>query len=159
MKEADGWHVAFRVQTLDPAPEPHTGPEVGIDAGVTIPLPVRRKPPGPRPTRPPSGRTADRDKWLTTDEKAKLLRLERRPTPQELPQARQKTSNRLKRTYDQIASLRARAKRRAPTGSTRPPPNSPVPTVIVVEQLDIPNMVKSARHHGEPGRNVAQKSA
>ncbi|MGW2706922.1 hypothetical protein [Streptomyces sp. NPDC001340] len=38
MKDALGWHIAFRVLTLDAKPQPHQGPEVGIDAGVNIPL-------------------------------------------------------------------------------------------------------------------------
>jgi putative transposase len=32
VKHALGWHIAFRVQTLERAPEPHQGPEVGVDA-------------------------------------------------------------------------------------------------------------------------------
>lgn len=162
VKDALGWHIAFRVQTLEPVPEPHSGPEVGIDAGVSIPLALsdQNHQDHGRPARLPDG-TADRDKWLSTEEKAKLLRLEQQAAHQKrLRKPGQKTSNRLKRTYDQIASLRARAKRRASdwqhkttTGLVR------TYGVIVVEELDIPNMVKSARGTLEnPGNNVAQKS-
>ncbi|WP_406120663.1 transposase [Streptomyces canus] len=162
VKDTLGWHIAFRVQTLDTAPDPHTGPQVGIDAGVTIPLALsdgNHRDHG-RPARLPNG-TADRDKWLNPDEKARLLRLEQRAAHQRsFRKQGQKTSNRLKRTYDQIASLRATAKRRASdwqhqttTELTR------TYGVIVVEDLDIPNMVKSARGTVEnPGKNVAQKS-
>jgi hypothetical protein len=38
VKDALGWHIAFRVQTLERVHEPHQGPEAGIDAGVNIPL-------------------------------------------------------------------------------------------------------------------------
>lgn len=38
VKDALGWHIAFRVRTTEPAPEPHSGPEVGIDAGIAVPL-------------------------------------------------------------------------------------------------------------------------
>lgn len=38
VKDALGWHIAFRVMTQEPAPDPHTGPEVGIDVGVIVPL-------------------------------------------------------------------------------------------------------------------------
>ncbi|MGW0756173.1 RNA-guided endonuclease InsQ/TnpB family protein [Streptomyces sp. NPDC002814] len=162
VKDALGWHIAFRVQVLDAAPQPHAGPEVGIDAGVNIPLALsdgNHQNHG-RPPRLPDG-TADRDKWLNQDEKAKLLCLEQRAAHRKsFRTPGQKTSNRLKRTYDQIASLRARAKRRASdwqhkttTGLAR------IYGVIVVEKLDIPNMVKSARGTvANPGRNVAQKS-
>ena len=38
VKDALGWHIAFRIQTLEPKPAPHDVPEVGIDAGVNLPL-------------------------------------------------------------------------------------------------------------------------
>ncbi|MFD7369481.1 RNA-guided endonuclease InsQ/TnpB family protein [Nocardiopsis alba] len=38
VKDTLGWHIAFRVQTFEPIPEPRTGPQVGIDAGIVIPL-------------------------------------------------------------------------------------------------------------------------
>ncbi|MFI6855520.1 RNA-guided endonuclease InsQ/TnpB family protein [Streptomyces sp. NPDC050416] len=41
IKNALGWHIAFRVTTLEPKPEPHRGGEVGIDVGVTVPLAVK----------------------------------------------------------------------------------------------------------------------
>jgi putative transposase len=162
VKDTLGWHIAFRVQTLDTAPEPHTGPQVGIDAGVTIPLALsdgNHQDHG-RPARLANG-TADRDKWLNPDEKARLLRLEQRAAHQKSFRKRgQKTSNRLKRTYDQIASLRATAKRRASNWQHQTTTElTRTYGVIVVEDLDIPNMVKSARGTVEnPGKNVAQKS-
>ncbi|MFJ4272318.1 RNA-guided endonuclease InsQ/TnpB family protein [Streptomyces coelicoflavus] len=72
----------------------------------------------------------------------------------------QETSNRLKRTYEQIASLRATAKRRASDWQHRTTTHlARTYGVIVVERLDIPNMVRSARGTIEnPGKNVAQKS-
>ena len=61
VKDALGWHIAFRVQTLEAKPEPHTGPEVGIDVGVNLPLALsdgnhqdHGRPPGSR-TAPPTG--------------------------------------------------------------------------------------------------------
>ena len=38
VKDALGWHIAFRVQTLVPEPEAHQGPDIGIDVGITVPL-------------------------------------------------------------------------------------------------------------------------
>ncbi|WNZ14858.1 hypothetical protein P8T65_26545 [Streptomyces sp. 11x1] len=66
------------MQTLEAKPEPHQGPEVGIDAGVDIPLALSNgdHQDHGRASRLPDG-TADRDKWLTPKEKAKLLNLER----------------------------------------------------------------------------------
>jgi putative transposase len=38
VREANGWHVVFRIQTEVPDPEPHQGPNVGIDRGIAKPL-------------------------------------------------------------------------------------------------------------------------
>ncbi|MFE2987810.1 hypothetical protein [Streptomyces sp. NPDC059262] len=76
VKDALGWHIAFRVQTRQARPEPHTCPEIGIDAGVNLPLGLsdgNHQDHG-RPPRLPDGK-ADRDKWLNPREKAKLLGL------------------------------------------------------------------------------------
>ncbi|WP_030165505.1 RNA-guided endonuclease InsQ/TnpB family protein [Spirillospora albida] len=162
VKDPLGWHIAFRIQTLEPQPAPHPGPEVGIDAGVTIPLALsdgNHQDHG-RPARLPDGK-ADRDKWLNADEKATLLRLERRAAHRKsFRKPGERTSNRLRRTYDQIASLRARAKRRA-TDWQHKTTTALARTygVIVVEQLNIENMVRSARGTiDEPGKNVAAKA-
>jgi putative transposase len=162
IKDALGWHIAFRITTLQTAPAPHPGPDIGIDCGVNIPLALsdgNHQDHG-RPPRLPDG-TADRDKWLNTEEKARLLQLERRAAHRKsFRKPGQKTSHRLKRTYDQIASLRARAKRRATDWQHQTTTRlARTYGVIVVEELDIPNMVTSARGTVEnPGRNVAQKS-
>ncbi|WP_217919296.1 RNA-guided endonuclease TnpB family protein [Actinomadura sp. BRA 177] len=162
VKDALGWPIAFRVQRIEPAPEPHTGPEVGIDVGVSIPLALSdgNHADHGRPARLPDGR-ADRDKWLGTGGKATLLRLEHRAAHRKSRRRPgEKTSNRLKRTYEQIASLRARAKRRA-TDWQHQTTTALARTygVIVVEELNIANMVKSARGTAaEPGSNVATKA-
>ncbi|WP_262391210.1 hypothetical protein [Nocardiopsis sp. CNR-923] len=59
VKDALGWHIAFRVQSLESAPQAHPGPEVGIDVGVAVPLALsdgnhqhHAVPPGPRAVRP-----------------------------------------------------------------------------------------------------------
>ncbi|MEV4530900.1 transposase [Streptosporangium sp. NPDC049304] len=162
VKDALGWHIALRVQTLEPKPQPHTGPDVGIDAGVNIPLALSdgsHRNHG-RPARLSDGK-ADRDKWLNADEKAKLLRLQQRAAHRKsLHKPGRHPSNRLKRTYDQIASLRARAKRRAIDWQHQTTTDlARTYGVIVVEHLNIPNMVTSAKGTvEEPGKNVAQKS-
>ncbi len=162
VKDALGWHIAFRIQTLDPAPEPPTGLEVGIDAGVNLPLALsdgNHQDHG-RPPRLPDG-TADRDKWLKADEKAKLLRLEQRAAHRKsFRKPKERTSNRLRNTYDQIKQLRATATRRAADWQHKTTTNlARTYGTVVVEQLNITNMVKSARGTiDEPGKNVAQKS-
>ncbi|MEV6496925.1 RNA-guided endonuclease InsQ/TnpB family protein [Streptomyces prunicolor] len=148
VKDPLGWHVAFRVTVLEAAPEPHAGPEVGIDMGVTIPLAL-------------SDASKTHGAWMTERERAKLLRLERQAAHRRSCRKQgDRTSRQLQRTYDQIASLRATAKRRATdwqhqttTGIARQY------GVIVVEDLAIANMTKSAKGTADnPGKNVAQKS-
>lgn len=162
VKDALGWHIAFRVQTFDTAHEPHTGPEVAIDAGVNVPLALsdgNHQDHG-RLARLPDG-TADRDKWLNPDEKARLLRLERRAAHRKsFRKHGEKTSRRLQITYDQIKRLRATATRRATDWQHQTTTRlARAYGVIVVEKLDIPNMVKSAKGTiAAPGKNVVQKS-
>ncbi|MFD8379931.1 RNA-guided endonuclease InsQ/TnpB family protein [Streptomyces sp. NPDC059679] len=149
VKDALGWHVAFRVQTLEPAPEPHTGPEVGIDVGVVVPLALS------------DGTTYDHDAWLTGKEQARLGRLEQWAAHRKSFRKRgERTSRRLRTTYDQIAGLRARAKRRHLDWQHKA--TTAIATkysVVVVEDLNVTNMVKSAKGTVEaPGKNVAQKS-
>jgi putative transposase len=157
-----GWHIAFRITTLETKPEPHPGPEIGIDAGVNVPLALsdgNHQDHG-RPARLPD-QTADRDKWLNADEKDKLLRLERRAAHRKSFRKRgEKTSQSLQRTYDQIRGLRAKAKRRHQDWQHQTTTYlARTHGVIVVEHLDITNMTKSARGTiEEPGKNVAQKA-
>nr|WSY54248.1 RNA-guided endonuclease TnpB family protein [Streptomyces sp. NBC_00886] len=157
-----GWHIAFRVMTLEAKPEPHQGPEVGIDAGVNLPLALsdgKHQDHGRAP-RLPDG-SADRDKWLTADEKVKLLRLERRAAQRKAHRKPgERTSRRLHHTYDQIRGLRAKATRRhqdwqhqTTTALAR------TYGTLVVEALTITNMVESARGTiEEPGTNVSAKA-
>lgn len=148
IRGALGWHIAFRVQTLEARPEPHQGPEVGIDVGITVPLALS------------DGETYEHGARLTEKEKARLLHLEQRAARRKRHrEPGEPTSRRLQRTYDQIAGLRAKAKRRAldwqhktTTAIAR------TYGTVVVEALTITNMVKSARGSiQEPGKNVAQK--
>ncbi|MFH8569430.1 RNA-guided endonuclease InsQ/TnpB family protein [Streptomyces sp. NPDC017993] len=162
IKDSLGWHIAFRVTTLEPKTVPNTRPEIGIDAGVNLPLALsdgNHQDHGRAP-RFPDG-TADRDKWLNPDEKAKLLRLEQRAAHRKsFRNPKEKTSKRLHHTYDQIRALRARATRRSIDWQ-----HQTTTTIakqygtVVVEALQITNMVKSAKGTLEkPGKNVAQKS-
>ena len=149
VKDALGWHIAFRVQILEVRPEPHQGPEVGIDVGVTVPIALS------------DGTTRNHGEWLTKQEQSKLLRLERRAAQRKQHRKPgERTSRRLHHTYDQIAGLRAKAKRRALDWQHQT--TTAIAKrygTVVVEALAVTNMVKSAKGTVElPGRNVAQKS-
>ncbi|MEU9339232.1 transposase [Streptomyces sp. NPDC048290] len=149
VKDALGWHLAFRVQTLEPEPDPHQGPEVGIDLGITVPIALS------------DGRTHEHEAWLTEKERASLLDLERRAARRkQFRRPGEPTSRRLQRTYDQIAGLRAKAKRRALDWQHRTTTAiAEQYGTVVVEALTVTAMVKSARGSvEEPGKNVAQKS-
>ncbi|MFB7410444.1 RNA-guided endonuclease InsQ/TnpB family protein [Streptomyces sp. NPDC056202] len=149
IKDSLGWHIAFRIQTFDPEPEAHHGPEVGIDVGVTVPLALS------------DGTAYSHGKWLTVKERATLLDLEQRAAHRKSCRRHgEKVSRRLRRTYDRIQGLRARAKRRhldwqhqTTTAIAR------TYSTVVVEALQITNMVKRAKGTpDQPGRSVAQKS-
>ncbi|MDW4903823.1 transposase [Streptomyces sp. ADMS] len=149
VKDALGWHLAFRVQTLEVKPEPHTGPDVGIDVGVTVPIALS------------DGETYEHGAWLTEKEKARLMHLEQRAARRKRHRGHgERTSRRLHRTYDQIAGLRAKAKRRALDWQHQATTDiARTYGTVVVEALTITNMVKSASGTvEEPGKNVAQKS-
>ncbi|MGW0712442.1 RNA-guided endonuclease InsQ/TnpB family protein [Streptomyces sp. NPDC002643] len=149
IKDALGWHITFRVTTQEPKPEPHTGPEVGIDMGVTVPLALS------------DGTVYEHGEWLTESEQAKLLRLEQCAAQRKQHhKPGERTSRRLHRTYDQIAQLRAKAKRRAADWQHQTTTTiARTYGTVVVEALTITNMVKSAKGTvEEPGKNVAQKA-
>ncbi|MFE6685311.1 RNA-guided endonuclease InsQ/TnpB family protein [Streptomyces sp. NPDC057743] len=149
VKEADGWYVVFRVQTEVPEPAEHTGPTVGIDRGIAKPLALS------------DGSFREHEPWLTPGEAERLRRLEKaRERRRRSRKKGETTSRRLARTYDQIAQLRARAKRRAVDWQHKVTTElAEVFSRVGVEDLAITNMVKSARGTvGNPGRNVRQKA-
>ncbi|MFB7451386.1 RNA-guided endonuclease InsQ/TnpB family protein [Streptomyces sp. NPDC056194] len=146
VKDALGWHIAFRVQALEVKPEPHQGPEVGIDVGVSVPLALS------------DGTTYEHGEWLTGKEKATLLHLEQRAAQRKRHRRPgERPSRRLRHTYDRIAGLRAKAKRRALDWQHQT--TTRIARTVVVEALTITNMVKSAKGTiEEPGKNVARKA-
>ncbi|WP_405665799.1 transposase [Streptomyces sp. NBC_01527] len=149
IKDDLGWHIAFRIQTLEPVPEPHEGPEVGIDVGIAVPLALS------------DGKSFRHGAWLTAKEQAKLLRLERRSAVLRQHRKRgEKTSKRLQCVYGQIARLSAKAKRRRQDWQQKTTTTiARAYGTVVVEALQITNMVKSAKGTiDQPGKNVAQKS-
>ncbi len=149
VKEADGWHVVFRVQADVPEPAEHTGPTVGIDRGITKPLALS------------DGTFRDHGPWLSKGEAERLRRLQKsKERKRRTRKPGEKNSRRLTRTYDQIAQLRATAKRRAIDWQHKTTTSiAETFSRIGVEDLAIRNMVKSAKGTVEaPGRCVRQKA-
>lgn len=109
-----------------------------------------------RSPRLPDG-TADRDKWLTPKEKAKLLKLERQAAHSKTFRKRgEKTSKRLRHTYGQIKQLRARATRRAVDWQHQTTTYlARTYGVLVVEQLSILGMTKSPVPKPDPDNEGA----
>lgn len=149
VKDALGWHIAFRVQTLEAAPAPHPGPEVGIDAGVTVPLALS------------DGNTAQHRPWLSKKEEARLLHYEQQAARRKAHRKKgERTSRRLHRIYDQIARIRATAKRRRDDWQHQTTTTlADTYGTVVVEALRITNMTRSAKGTAQkPGTKVAQKA-
>ncbi|WP_248966135.1 RNA-guided endonuclease InsQ/TnpB family protein, partial [Sphaerisporangium perillae] len=99
--------------------------------------------------------------WLSDGEKQHLRRLEKKSARQRRTRHRgEPASHRLARTYDQIARLRATAKRRAVDWQHQTTTElAGTFSVVVVEDLKVTNMVRSATGTVDnPGVNVAQKT-
>ncbi|WP_308168791.1 transposase [Nonomuraea sp. NEAU-A123] len=148
VKEAHGWNIAFRIELVVSVPVPHIGPKAGMDRGITVPLALS------------SGEHLRHGPWLSSGRRERLLRLERKSARQRA--ARKKgdpVSHRERRTYDQIARLRATAKRRAVDWQHQSTTDLARRfSAIVVEDLNITNMMASASGTvREPGVNVTQK--
>jgi putative transposase len=149
VKDAHGWQVVFRTETLAEPAAAHQGPRVGIDRGITVALALS------------DGTMREHAPWLRTGEREHLRRLEKKAARRRRTRHRaEPVSHRLARTYDQIARLRARAKRRAVDWQHQTTTELAATFgVVVVEELKITNMVRSARGTVEaPGVNVARKA-
>ncbi|MGI5486342.1 RNA-guided endonuclease InsQ/TnpB family protein [Microtetraspora malaysiensis] len=149
VKEADNWHIVFRTERQVPAPVSHPGPQVGIDRGINVALALS------------DGTMREHGPWLTGGEKERLRRLEKKSARQRRTRTPGRpTSKRLSRTYGQIAKARATAKRRAVDWQHQTTTElADTFSVVVVEDLKITNMVRSAKGTIEqPGRNVRQKA-
>ncbi|MET8053575.1 transposase [Streptosporangium sp. NPDC005286] len=149
VKEPDGWHIVFRTETLAEPAAAHQGPQVGIDRGITVALALS------------DGTMREHAPWLGNGEKEHLRRLEKKAARQRRTRHRgEPTSHRLARTYDQIARLRATAKRRAVDWQHQTTTELAATfSVIKVENLPITTMLRSAKGTAEaPGKNVRQKA-
>ncbi|MEU7835444.1 transposase [Nonomuraea sp. NPDC049129] len=148
VKQAYGWNIVFRIELLVAAPVPHTGPKVGMDRGIAVALALS------------NGEHLRHGPWLSSGQRERLLRLERKSARQRASRRKgAPVSNRERRTYDQIARLRATAKRRAVDWQHRSTTDLARRfSGIVVEDLNITAMMASASGTvRQPGRGVAQK--
>lgn len=144
-----GWHILFRTEIEMPDPTPHLGPSIGVDRGVNVALALS------------DGKHRTHGAWLRPKEVERFIRLNHEAARKQRSRKRgQPVSNRLYRTYRQIAAIYARAKRRRYDWQHK------VTTdlarkygLIVVEDLQLANMTRSAKGTiDKPGKGVRQKS-
>ena len=152
VREATGWMLVVRGenQVIKPRPRRAERGSVGIDRGITHTLALS------------DGSFLDQPATLNAGEKKRLYRLECRAARQRAAKPRgSKPSGRIRRTYSQIAGLKARQARRryefahqvttALVGAGT--------ATLVVEDLRVRNMTRSAKGTVDaPGVHVRQKS-
>jgi putative transposase len=148
-KDALGWRICFRIEEEAIEISANTSPPVGVDRGVVHTMALS------------DGRNLDMPPLLRPGEQRRLRKLE-------LQAARRRAvrrpgvpaSNRERRTYDQIAALRSRQVRRRDDWLHKKTTDlAGHHGLIVVENLQIKNMTRSARGTiKNPGINVRAKS-
>jgi putative transposase len=155
VKDPLGWHICFRIEASAVAASANPGAPVGIDRGVVHTMALS------------TGELLDMPSPLTPGEQRRLQGLERKSARQLLALRQQRAhdanavmSRRHRRTYEQIAELRARQARRRSDwlhkATTRLAKSH---GVVVVEDLRIRNLTRSARGTTElPGTNVRAKT-
>jgi putative transposase len=151
-RDALGWHISLCTKQERAAPQPHSGPPVGIDRGITSTVALSTGALYSCPELPPG-------------QAARLRRLVRKAGRQETirrrqpPNARQR-SRRHQRTLDQIARLRAREARIRRNFLHGLSHNLAARHgLVALEALRVQNMTRSARGtRDNPGTQVAQKA-
>jgi len=148
-KDSLGWRISFRIE--EPAIDlpPRISHPIGIDRGVVHTMVLS------------DGRTLDMPPLLRLGEHRRLRKLELRAARRRTARKPgMRISNRERRTYEQIATLRARQARRRRDWLHKQ--TTDVATrhgLVVLEDLRIANMTRSARGTVEnPGTNVRAKS-
>jgi putative transposase len=148
-KNSLGWHICFRAEVPPTEFSPSTGPPIGVDRGVIHSLALS------------DGRNLDMPKLLSLGEERRLRRLERRASYRRMSRTAGKPmSGRERRSYREVASLRARQVRRRQDwlhkATTTLGRNH---RVVVLEDLHIQGMIRSSRGTMErPGRYVSGKA-
>jgi putative transposase len=148
-KNSLGWHICFRAEVPPTEVSPSTGPPIGVDRGVIHSLALS------------DGRNLDMPGLLTLGEERRLRKLERRASYRRMSRTAGKPmSGRERRSYREVASLRARQTRRRQDwlhkATTMLGRNH---RVVVLEDLHIQGMIRSSRGTMErPGRYVSGKA-
>jgi putative transposase len=148
-----GWHISFGVHIPEPEQRPvNTGEPVGVDVGIACSVFLSTE-----------DTQRQRPDTLTPGEKRRLRGLEQRKARQ-MAYAKKynggKYSNRLRRTIDRIAALKARqARRRGDWNHKLTTDLAKNHSLVAVENLRVKSMSRSAKGTVEqPGRNVKQKA-
>jgi putative transposase len=148
-KDPLGWRICFRIEEEAIEIPVNTSPPVGVDRGVAHTMALS------------DGQNLDMPPLLRPGEQRRLRKLELQAARRRaVRRSGAPASNRERRAYEQIAALRSRQVRRRndwlhkkTTGLARHH------GLIVVENLQIKNMTRSARGTiKEPGINVRAKS-
>lgn len=150
VREASGWFLVIRGEVVAPTPTPRPDTTLGIDRGVVHTLADS------------DGNFLDQPTSLTPGEARRLYRLQRRAARQRRTRPKgAPVSNRLRRTYAQIAVLKARQARRRydfahqATAALVDLGHS----TYAIEDLRIAHMTRSARGTIEnPGTGVRAKA-
>jgi putative transposase len=154
IKNALGWHICFRIEEPAPKVPPNTGAPVGIDYGVVHTMALS------------NGRDFTMPALLSKGEQRRLRKLElqaaRRRAARHTGAGKPGTpmSRRERRSYEQIAKLRARQTRRRNDWLHKTTTDlAKSHGLVVVEDIKITNMTRSARGTLQhPGRNVRAKA-
>jgi putative transposase len=155
VKEPLGWHVCFRVERSALVVPKEIGPPVGVDRGVVHTMALS------------TGEMLDMPSLLSPGEQRRLRGLEAKAARQQLAYKQHRShdpcaiiSRRQRRTYEQIAAIRARqARRRADWLHKATTDLTKSHGVVVVEDLRVRNLTHSARGTIErPGSNVRAKA-
>jgi putative transposase len=149
IKDPLGWRICFRLEETDIELPANHHPPVGVDRGVAHTMALS------------DGRNLDMPALLRPGEQRRLRKLQLQAARQRAAhEAGARISNRERRTYEQIATLRARqARRREDWLHNETTDLARHHSLVVVEDLQIKNMTRSARGTIEnPGANVRAKS-
>ncbi|MEU6201704.1 transposase [Streptomyces sp. NPDC047061] len=151
LKDALGWHIAFRTESevTATAPKDWADSHVGIDRGIAVPLALS------------DGNTYEHGPWLNQAEDAQLLRAQQQAAHRkQYGKQGARVSKKLRAVYAQIKDLRARAKRRVLDWQHKTTSAIAQEYALVsVERLDVVSMMKSAKGSPDsPGIRVAQKT-
>jgi putative transposase len=149
IKDSLGWRISFRVETPPTAAPTNRHPPIGVDRGIVHTMALS------------DGQELDMPPLLNNGELRRLRKLE-------LQAARQRAarmpgapmSRRERQVRDQIGALRARqARRREDWLHKKTTDLAKNHGLVVVEDLHVKNMVRSARGSVEnPGRHVRAKA-